>query len=429
MDNIEKYWCLEEAFGFSSANLLESGALKISDIMSASPLTYTIVDGTAIIPLEGVLTKKNNCWSDATSTIEFRHALRKAAHDPQVDSVLIVVDSPGGSLSGTQSAAREIGLAKERKPVHAYVEGECCSAAYWIASQCDVVHASSTAIIGSIGVLMVVPDTSRAYEKAGIKMHVIGSTDLKGAGSDGSPVTDAMILEWKSTISALSDEFVKNIAMGRGIKIEDAQKWADARVHIASDALALGMIDTICNLDDLIGAREMIGQQKTSVNVVDYIDYQTAVNMQNKLQDEKDALTLQVNKLNDIITGLNAEVEAVRSAKVDSDFEKFSQNIPPAIQPSAKRLFQSDPKAFEEIYGLIQNNTMSVGPSVKGEDLRRKLSRDTERTGDYESEFLALVDTIVKQENVDYNKATSLAARQNPELASAYRDEANRMNA
>jgi ClpP class serine protease len=107
--------------------------------------------GTAVLGLTGPMTKAPQSWGSGTSTVSLRRRLRQAASDPDVKSIALVVDSPGGQVSGTFDLAKDIAAARDRKRVVAYIEDLGASAAYAVASQADAVYANENALVGSIG--------------------------------------------------------------------------------------------------------------------------------------------------------------------------------------------------------------------------------------------------------------------------------------
>ena len=138
---------------------------------------YTAEDGVAVIKFEGLVTKRPSFWgwlfggSAATQTAQ--EALAAALADTAVKSVLFVVDSPGGTVAGTEELAEAVFNARKVKTVTAYASDMCASAAYWIAAQAGKVYANATATVGSIGVYAVNVDLSRMYRNEGVEVDVI----------------------------------------------------------------------------------------------------------------------------------------------------------------------------------------------------------------------------------------------------------------
>lgn len=216
---------------------------KATEIVEAAGVGATKI---AVIDIEGTLTKQGSSFSDAGSMVRIRQHVRAAANDPSVGGILLRIDSPGGTVSGTADLADEIVAARQKKPVHAFVEDMAASAAYWLCSQCDRVVANNrTAVVGSIGTFVGLYDLSGWAAKEGIKAIVVKSGSLKGAGFPGTEITEEQVATWQDLIDKTQAEFTAAVASGRGMSTDDVQAIADGRVHMAADAQAMGLIDGI----------------------------------------------------------------------------------------------------------------------------------------------------------------------------------------
>lgn len=210
----------------------------------------------AVIPFHGPVTKKRSKFSEA-SAIELRAAIRQASKDPTVDKIVLHIDSPGGAVSGIDDLAAEVREAKKLKPVVAYIEDLGASAAYWVASQATEIVANRGAFVGSLGVYGVIHDTSGAYEREGIKVHVVSSGGAKGKGVAGVPVDETTLSEERRLIEAITDLFKLNVREGRKLTHAATTDLFDGRVHMAGKALELGLIDRIGTFESaILGAEE-----------------------------------------------------------------------------------------------------------------------------------------------------------------------------
>ncbi len=180
---------------------------------------------------------------NATGYDEIRAAVAVARTDPKVKAVTLMIDSPGGSTSGIHAVADDLSDLNDEKPVTARVSGMAASAAYWIASQASKIYAERGSMIGSIGTYAVVRDSSVAAANAGIKVNVISSADLKGAGVPGAPVTDAQLADVRRMITAITENFVADVAIGRGKSTADILPSATGQLWMAPQAIARGLID------------------------------------------------------------------------------------------------------------------------------------------------------------------------------------------
>lgn len=251
------------------AQLAEIEARRPGDAADAKPFDFGS-DGIAHLYLYGTLTKSPGSMERGTSTVYVRRLLRMAAADPDVRAILVHVDSPGGTVSGTDDLARDVADANRRKPVCVYIEDLCASAALWVSSMGSALWANPTALVGSIGTVMAIYDYSRMAENEGIRVHVVSTGPHKGAGIPGSQITDEQLAEFQRVVDQLNAHFLENVAAGRGMDIERVRSIADGRVHVArsldggEDALSLGLIDEVMTIDEAVArCRAMSGSPAT----------------------------------------------------------------------------------------------------------------------------------------------------------------------
>lgn len=206
----------------------------------------------AEIPITGTLIKSirglewlRDFGFDITGYDEIRDDLAQAMSETGIEQIEFAVSSPGGFTAGAKETADAIHAARSKKHVTARVDEMCASAAYWLASQADHISAGRLDFIGSIGCYLVAVDSSRAAENAGIKVNVIASGELKGAGTRGSPITEPMKAELQELVDGIAAQFVADIARGRGVTVAEVEKWASGRVWLAADARGMGLIDRL----------------------------------------------------------------------------------------------------------------------------------------------------------------------------------------
>jgi signal peptide peptidase SppA len=214
---------------------------------------YDVWQGIAIISMCGPMTKAPTSFDDGCSTVGVRRQIRNAVRDDSVTAILLRIDSPGGSVSGTQDLANDVAQAVKKKPVYAYCEDYCCSAAYWVASQCEKIYSGPTAIVGSIGTYMVVQDMSSMADMMGIKVHVLSTGPQKGAGVPGSEITDGQITAFQKTVNDLNTHFLAAVSQGRHIRsIKAGEGVATGDVWIGAQAETAGLIDGVGSMDDVL---------------------------------------------------------------------------------------------------------------------------------------------------------------------------------
>lgn len=217
---------------------------------------------TAVIDIIGTITKYGSSMSMLEyGAVGLRRSIRRAVADTNTKQILLVIDSPGGSVAGVDDLAEEVARAAKRKPVIAYCEDLCASAAYWVASQAREVYANRSALVGSIGVYSIVYDDSQAAADAGVKVHLIKSAEFKGAGEPGVPVTDEQLADWQRIIDDTHSQFRAAVMRGRDMSAEQFEKVATGQVWKAEKAVKLGLIDgvtTYARLVERAGKRRVV---------------------------------------------------------------------------------------------------------------------------------------------------------------------------
>lgn len=213
---------------------------------------YELLDGNiALIEMSGQITKHRSSFGGCSS-VETKASIRRARR-AMVRGIVINADSPGGTVSGTSELAAEVIAARlDGIPVVVAVDGLCCSAMYWVASQATRIVATEGSLIGCIGTYCVLEDSTAASEKQGFKYTVVGTGPYKGLGADGA-VTDLLVSDVQREVIELNQPFLAAVARGRKTDSQTVARWADGRSHGAAQALQLGLIDAVSTLDAAIG--------------------------------------------------------------------------------------------------------------------------------------------------------------------------------
>lgn len=201
--------------------------------------------GTAVIPVVGPIAKDTwvEMWG-GTSSLSAQAAVQAARHDRGVDSVFLLIDSPGGEVAGLQEFADEVLAAAAEMPVHAHIDDIGASAAYWVACSADTVSVNATGYAGSIGAIAQVADVSKALEEAGVELHTIRSGDRK-AELAGPAITEAALASLQEDIDHIGRVFADHVEAARGLSAEVRADVADGRLMRADEALRLGLVDSI----------------------------------------------------------------------------------------------------------------------------------------------------------------------------------------
>lgn len=208
----------------------------------------------AVLKANGTLMKGQSSFG-GTSTIQLRRELRAAKDDPAVAGILLHIDSPGGTVAGTDAVARDVRNARKNKPVWAFIDDMTASAAYWIASQAGLIVAGApTALVGSIGTVLTIYDESVAAERAGVKTLVFATGPVKGAGTSGAVVTEEHQTYFQSVVNGIQTHFDQAVRSGRQMNSTQLAAVRSGGLWPASEAIDLRLVDQIRSLDQTIEA-------------------------------------------------------------------------------------------------------------------------------------------------------------------------------
>lgn len=225
--------------------------------LANEPKRYDVIDGVAVLPIEGVIAKKMNLFtqiSGGTSSELAAAALSEAVADPAVHSVILSIDSPGGTVDGTQALANAVLAARGAKPIVTLANGTMASAAYWIGSAASRAYiADATTQVGSIGVVATHVDVSAAEAQRGIKTTEISAGKYKRVASQYGPLSDAGRQSIQDQVDYTYSIFVDAVATQRGVSPDVVlQNMADGRVFIGQQAVSAGLVDGITTMGALI---------------------------------------------------------------------------------------------------------------------------------------------------------------------------------
>jgi protease IV len=184
-------------------------------------------------------------------------SIEALAKDDHVPAVLVVIDSPGGSVSGGESLHDALARVAKVKPVVAVMEGMAASGGYMTAVACTRIYAREATLTGSIGVLMETGEVSGLLGKLGISTDAIVSGPMKDQPSYTHPTSPAAHQMLQSLVMDMYDQFVTMVATGRHMEPDKVRPLADGRPYTGRQALALGLVDAIGGEQD---ARDWLAQ-------------------------------------------------------------------------------------------------------------------------------------------------------------------------
>lgn len=231
--------------------------LDLEDGPREVPRGYTRQGSVGIVPVRGVIARhaaqvNGLCQDAGTSVEQLRGDLAAAMADAKARTVVLAIDSPGGSVEGIPEFADELRAARERKPIVAHGEGLMASAAYWLGSQAGEVYATRGTEVGSIGVIARVVDRSRMLGQAGIDTHYVTTARGKAVGAPGQAVRAEDLQDIRASLQPLHDLFLDDIAAGRRRPRDQVEPWGDGELRTAAAAQTSGLIDGVRTWDQLM---------------------------------------------------------------------------------------------------------------------------------------------------------------------------------
>ena len=202
-----------------------------------------IGNSVALVKIENVITE-----DDHRSKI-----LKEIANDSSILAVIVRLNSPGGTIVGSEILFRDLLKIKTKKPLVILMDSVSASGAYMASLASDYVVAHNGTITGSIGVLMESPDVSILANKVGVKFNSYKSSPLKGSPSmfeKSTPMVDRVISE---SIKDSYQFFVELVKERRGDKLNPKfyDIIFDGRVFTGRQALKLGLIDKVGDIEDV----------------------------------------------------------------------------------------------------------------------------------------------------------------------------------
>ncbi len=221
-----------------------------STTRNVTGVALSIGERIAVIEINGVIL-------DSKEIIDRIDAVRR---NDSVKAVSIRVDSPGGGVAPAQEIYSEIRKLRKKKKVVASLASIAASGGYYVASAAEKIVANPGTLTGSIGVIMDFSNIEGLLEKIGLKGYVIKSGRFKDIGSPLREMTDDEKRLLQEVIDNVHSQFVDAVAEGRKMDRDEVAAIADGRILSGEQALMLGLVDSLGNLQDAVKiAAEMAG--------------------------------------------------------------------------------------------------------------------------------------------------------------------------
>lgn len=231
---------IRERIGLSTVDRISSEVLDSREQFATSGQAYKQRrhekifhdhDGCAVIPIDGTLVHRFGYLDPMCGITGYdgiSDKLEAASNDREIKRVWLDLNSPGGSTTGLFALVRKIQAMSRRnggeRPIAAFINEQACSAAYAIASVCDVIYGPPELITGSIGCVLMHFDATQALDKAGIVPTIIRSGDQKCRGTEYEVLDETTQNRLQELVNNTARQFARVVAESRGLSEETVWK-------------------------------------------------------------------------------------------------------------------------------------------------------------------------------------------------------------
>lgn len=247
---------------------------------SSEPLREFTLQGRAtekilVVPVCGFIAEatEDRLFYDRPGMVqEVVAQLHRAEVDDQIRAVVLKIDSPGGTCTGSDILYHELQGFQQRTglPVVAVMMNVAASGGYMTAMAADRIVAHPTSVTGSVGVIFLRPQFSGLMDKLGVGVAVNKSGPQKDMGSPFRPSTPDEEAMFQALVDGLNRQFLALVKERRRPSEAQLQEIATARVFLGEDAVRVGLVDQIGYLDDALAVARDLAKLPKDARVVVY---------------------------------------------------------------------------------------------------------------------------------------------------------------
>lgn len=206
-------------------------------------------DRIVVIKLQGPIQESMGSFFAAGISPDYVYnQLQRAGEDPDIDGVVLRVESPGGSIAASQEIAAMV--REFEKPIVVSMADMAASGGYYISAPAQGIVAQPGTVTGSIGVISSIMDLEELYDKLGINVETIKSGEHKDMFSRSLTEEERQIMQDIS--DEAYDQFINEVAEGRDMGIEEVREVATGELFLGSQAKELGLVDRLGGVDEAI---------------------------------------------------------------------------------------------------------------------------------------------------------------------------------
>jgi protease-4 len=265
------------------AMLIERGApdeanhtfrqVHFKDYLSRQPASPAHEPAIGVVVAQGTI-ESGEASAGAVGGLSTAQLIRRAREDQRIKSVVLRVNSPGGSAFGSELIRRELELTRKAgKPVVVSMSDLAASGGYWVATSADEVLADSATITGSIGVIGMFPTVNQMMNKLSIHTHGQTTTWLGRAQDPRLPTDPRMVEVLQSVINHHYRNFTGLVAKARQTTPEAIDAVAQGRIWTGAQAHERKLVDRLGSYRDALSSAARLAKLPEKAPVV-YVEHQ-----------------------------------------------------------------------------------------------------------------------------------------------------------
>jgi len=338
---------------------------------------YDVEGSTALVAIYGKMFPRANMMmqlSGGISTSKLGSAIDEIEDRDDVDRMLMVFDSPGGSVQGLTNTARKV-RNMDTETV-AFAEGLMASAAYFVGSAADHVIASPDSMVGAIGSVATIESYAEKYEERGIQVEVVRSAEKKAKPNPSEPIDEDSVKEVQRLVNSAHEQFVSQVALNRNLSEKTVNAMADGSVITGSEAENTDFVDSVDTIDEVMAQFEVGEDEDPQGEALSFVKSQYT-----DLRERHEAAL-------DQIESLRAEIASLQEERRESKIEDVvqaaiydEQKVAPAKEDQLRSQLEKDFEATTAALDLMDEGAAAPSDSP---------SADTERDDDPATEQEAI---------------------------------------
>ena len=347
---VNEPWLVEKRWLENMISIFHNEEANAIELLKSERLVGTekvkLRGNVAYMSLDGPIFSKPNILTEllgiGTVIGSFVKDLSAAAENPDIDNIVIDIDSPGGTVTGINEASNIIKEISQEKPITAYVSGTGASAAYWLASSASEIVLDATSRVGSIGVVV-------AYPKPEADDYYVEIVNTASPNKRVDPTTDSGKAVITAELDALAEVFIETVASNRGVSATTVMNdFGKGGVLVGQKAVNVGMADRLGSFEGLLS-------EKTIENSKEGDETMNLEELKAKFPD----LFSEVVKQGE--TSKAAEMEAAIAEK-DQEIKVIQKKLEQST--AANEVFEDRMKALEKSEALRREKDIAATAST-----------------------------------------------------------------